>query len=604
MTIATTASSIEYVGNGVTTVFSIPFYFLLASDLTITITTGSTTVTLSGAGDYTVTGAGLLTGGTATLAVAPASLALVTITRVVPVTQLTDYVQDDAFPAESHEKALDKLTMICQQLQSNIDNAVLAAGAGGEVNTGGNLGGGIGVYRQKAGVQLQFRTISSPGNGTVDINVVSNRIEIDTRAVLGLANSWTAVGQQSLAYNIPITSGGYWQGWEVLMTNPVGSTSTDLIINYTGHSYHNAHFNNNVGAIWNFVGEVWSNPLGAVTMVGSELGCISQMPGNGYPTVAQNLVFKNRSDVASHPLAPVASGPFYNDNSYALYISSQARPSGAGAAWSNVGSGWNIAIKVGDFSYGSGLDWEGGNSGLIGNVNYTGNGVSTAFATGFVFPSNASLIVTLNSVLQVQGVDYTVSGASNAAGGAVTMIVPPAGGTTLNIKIRTKAYSTVLDVTDAGSDLAGGNPWVTLWRTGNTYFGLRFINEITTGEIQVLKGTPTNGGAGYAVGNAGTINNGTGGTYNVVAQSGGVVTQVSLTAPGTLYFTNANNGTTATSGGGTGLVVNILQVRGERLEFWRCTDPGDPLGTGSRYGFIDLAYNPIDADGPFLKGHV
>ena len=38
-----------------------------------------------------------------------------TILRAVPATQEADYVQNDAFPAESHERALDKLTMIAQQ---------------------------------------------------------------------------------------------------------------------------------------------------------------------------------------------------------------------------------------------------------------------------------------------------------------------------------------------------------------------------------------------------------------------------------------------------------------------------------------------------------
>ena len=38
------------------------------------------------------------------------------IWRTTPITQETDYQAYDAFPAESHEAALDKLTMICQEL--------------------------------------------------------------------------------------------------------------------------------------------------------------------------------------------------------------------------------------------------------------------------------------------------------------------------------------------------------------------------------------------------------------------------------------------------------------------------------------------------------
>lgn len=54
-------------------------------------------------------------GGTVTFAVAPINLSEVTMFRRVPRTQETDYTEYDAFPAESHEDALDKLTMLTQE---------------------------------------------------------------------------------------------------------------------------------------------------------------------------------------------------------------------------------------------------------------------------------------------------------------------------------------------------------------------------------------------------------------------------------------------------------------------------------------------------------
>jgi hypothetical protein len=46
-----------------------------------------------------------------------------TVVRNVPATQDADYVVGDAFPAESHEEALDKLTMLSQQLQEEVSRS-------------------------------------------------------------------------------------------------------------------------------------------------------------------------------------------------------------------------------------------------------------------------------------------------------------------------------------------------------------------------------------------------------------------------------------------------------------------------------------------------
>jgi hypothetical protein len=57
---------------------------------------------------------------------------LLTVLRSVPATQEADYVPGDAFPAESHEEALDKLTMLVQQFGEVASRALqLAASATG-----------------------------------------------------------------------------------------------------------------------------------------------------------------------------------------------------------------------------------------------------------------------------------------------------------------------------------------------------------------------------------------------------------------------------------------------------------------------------------------
>jgi hypothetical protein len=49
----------------------------------------------------------------------------VVIFRDPAVTQGTDYTPNDPFPAESHEQALDRLTMICQRLKQRLDRAAV-----------------------------------------------------------------------------------------------------------------------------------------------------------------------------------------------------------------------------------------------------------------------------------------------------------------------------------------------------------------------------------------------------------------------------------------------------------------------------------------------
>jgi hypothetical protein len=128
MTVQSTTARADYTGNGATTLFTVPFYFLLDSDLELILQDNSayppivTTLVLDS--DYTVSGAGSLSGGSVTLSIAPTSSQQLTILRSVDLDQLTQYVPNDPFPASSHERALDKLTMQVQQLQEIVSRCI------------------------------------------------------------------------------------------------------------------------------------------------------------------------------------------------------------------------------------------------------------------------------------------------------------------------------------------------------------------------------------------------------------------------------------------------------------------------------------------------
>ena len=124
MTISTQDSKVNYQGNGQTTVFQIPFPFLENNQIYVQKKDAQgNLINYTYATDYTVTGAGEENGGSVTLNVAPEQGSTISIYRDVPLTQEVDYRENEIFPAETHEEALDKLTMEVQQIQEQLDRS-------------------------------------------------------------------------------------------------------------------------------------------------------------------------------------------------------------------------------------------------------------------------------------------------------------------------------------------------------------------------------------------------------------------------------------------------------------------------------------------------
>jgi hypothetical protein len=125
MTVLTaTAKAGPYAGAGTTGPFTVPFRFLEAAHLRVIKTSvAGVDADLVLSTDYTVSGAGG-SSGSVTLVAALAVGEKLTVVRNVPATQEADYVPGDAFPAESHEEALDKLTMLTQQNAEEISRSI------------------------------------------------------------------------------------------------------------------------------------------------------------------------------------------------------------------------------------------------------------------------------------------------------------------------------------------------------------------------------------------------------------------------------------------------------------------------------------------------
>jgi hypothetical protein len=126
MTVSSTTVKQSYSGNGSTSAFTYSFLINSTAELTVIIRTDSTgTETVKSIGThYNVSdsaGSGTVTFTSGNI---PASGETVVLLRNTNLTQTTDYVENDPFPAESHESALDKLTLQTQELQEELDRSI------------------------------------------------------------------------------------------------------------------------------------------------------------------------------------------------------------------------------------------------------------------------------------------------------------------------------------------------------------------------------------------------------------------------------------------------------------------------------------------------
>lgn len=130
MTVSSTLNKATYLGNGSIVAFA--YTFRVDDDAHMEVYLGDA---VQGAG-WSIARNPDNIGGTVTFAVAPAIDIRVTLLRAIPQTQETDYTPYDAFPAEAHEQALDKQTMLIQQLQEDISRTTQQpVGGDPDVNT-------------------------------------------------------------------------------------------------------------------------------------------------------------------------------------------------------------------------------------------------------------------------------------------------------------------------------------------------------------------------------------------------------------------------------------------------------------------------------------
>ena len=115
MTVSSQTNKVIYIGNGVATEFAIPFSFLEKDHIKVRQKKNDIQTERT---DWTVKGGNLV------FADAPESGTEIAIVREVPLTQETDYRDNEILHAETLERGFDKLTMQVQQLAEKSARAV------------------------------------------------------------------------------------------------------------------------------------------------------------------------------------------------------------------------------------------------------------------------------------------------------------------------------------------------------------------------------------------------------------------------------------------------------------------------------------------------
>ena len=115
MTVSSQTNKVIYIGNGVATEFAIPFSFLEKEHIKVRQKKNDIQTERT---DWTVKSGNLV------FADAPESGAEIAIVREVPLTQETDYRDNEILHAETLERNFDKLTMQVQQLAEKSERAV------------------------------------------------------------------------------------------------------------------------------------------------------------------------------------------------------------------------------------------------------------------------------------------------------------------------------------------------------------------------------------------------------------------------------------------------------------------------------------------------
>ena len=177
----------QYTATASQTTFAYAFPIFVDSDLKVYI--GSTLKTLTT--HYTVTGAGTTAGGNVVLGTGASVGDIVTIYRDLPISRTSDYATGGTFRAETLNDDLDKVVMMSQQLEDQVNNNTLTVDQFDDISIDLTLP----VKDTRKGTVLGFNaTTGAPEAGPTIANVNSlAAITTNINTVAGISANVTTV---------------------------------------------------------------------------------------------------------------------------------------------------------------------------------------------------------------------------------------------------------------------------------------------------------------------------------------------------------------------------------------------------------------------------
>ena len=203
MTLSSSTSRNDYIGNGVTDTYPYTFKIFTEQDLLVTVRdTSGVETTLSYPTDYAVTGTRSPSGGDVILVAGfLASGYAITIRRVRTATQTTDIRNQGAFFPEIHEDAFDHQVMLIQQQEDDLARAIKLP----ETEAGTPGGTTLPAADQRASKLLGFDGSGNPTalsvipTGSISasafgLSLVDDANATEARTTLGFSGSGATVG--------------------------------------------------------------------------------------------------------------------------------------------------------------------------------------------------------------------------------------------------------------------------------------------------------------------------------------------------------------------------------------------------------------------------
>ncbi len=181
MTVTQQASKVTYAGDGTKVEFFVPFVFYEAEDLVVLKVAGDGSELNQKLNlDYSVYRGGGT--GAVTMSVAPASQERLVILRDIALEQPIDYRANDPFPAETHERGLDRLTLLCQQLDERLSRTFALSRGSDSDPTLPAVSAGALIGWNAAGDGLENKTITLPEEALIagsGVTIASNELSVD-----------------------------------------------------------------------------------------------------------------------------------------------------------------------------------------------------------------------------------------------------------------------------------------------------------------------------------------------------------------------------------------------------------------------------------------